>query len=67
MAPLSPETYQRRVYILEGTSNLLKHETEHYKKLFGSAPGNLFQMSSSLWDTNEILNVGDNLDLTQRF
>jgi mannosylglycoprotein endo-beta-mannosidase len=53
--------------LVEGTRDLLKHATDYYKKLFGPAPGNMFNLSPTLWTEDETLNVADNADLTRPF
>lgn len=53
--------------IIEGTKDLLTHVTHYYKNLFGPAPGNLFQISNSLWGVNDTVTAEDNQVLTKPF
>lgn len=53
--------------LVEGTGNLLNHATYYYKKLFGPPPGNMFNLSPTLWTEDETLNSIDNADLSRPF
>ena len=52
---------------IEGTENLLKHATDYYRELFGTAPGNLFHMDPGSWGEDEKLTDTDNDFLTRPF
>jgi hypothetical protein len=53
--------------LIEGTKNLLQHETKYYKDLFGPAPSNMFRLDPNLWKPEEKLNVEDNENLCRHF
>jgi hypothetical protein len=53
--------------LVEGMGDLLIHATDYYKKWFGPAPSNMFNLSPNLWTDEETLNAADNADLTRPF
>ena len=53
--------------LTEGTKYLLKHATNYYKDLFGSAPRNLFHGSTDFCNQDEKISLSDNEEIAREF